>query len=153
MPAHLEAERVHGGLWLLRSKTAGSHRSPGLPAVLAEALAEHLQTYHPTRFLFEASPGIPLDPRRDHAAWHAALAEEGLPPMRLHSARHTTATLLLEAGVPQRLIQEILGQPQALTTARYQHPSLPLQAAALAQATSALTLSTSPLARPDPGPV
>ena len=146
VPAHLEAERVHGGLWLLRSKTAGSHRSPGLPAVLAEALAEHLQTYHPTRFLFEASPGVPLDPRRDHAAWHTALAEEGLPPMRLHSARHTTATLLLTAGVPLGTAQEILGQTQALTTARYQHPGH-------AETARALDAIAGPLARPDPGPV
>ena len=146
VPAHLEAERVHGGLWLLRPKTAGSHRSPGLPAVLAEALAEHIETRHPARFLFEASPGVPVDPRRDHAAWHAALAEEGLPPMRLHSARHTTATLLLAAGVPQRVIQEILGQTQALTTARYQHPGH-------AETARALDAIAGPLTRPGPGPV
>ena len=146
MPAHLEAEQVHGGLWLLRPKTAGSYRSPGLPAVLAEALAEHIRVHHPTRFLFEASPGIPLDPRRDHTAWHTALAEEGLPPMRLHSARHTTATLLLTAGVPQRVIQEILGQTQALTTARYQHPGH-------AETARALDTIADPLTRPDPGPV
>ena len=145
VPAHLEAERVHGGLWLLRPKTAGSHRSPGLPAVLAEALAEHIETRHPARFLFEASPGVPVDPRRDHAAWHAALAEEGLPPMRLHSARHTTATLLLAAGVPQRVIQEILGQTQALTTARYQHPGH-------AETARALDAIADPLTRPSPGP-
>ena len=146
VPAHLEAEQVHGGLWLLRPKTAGSYRSPGLPAVLAEALAEHIRVHHPTRFLFEASPGIPLDPRRDHTAWHTALAEEGLPPMRLHSARHTTATLLLTAGVPQRVIQEILGQTQALTTARYQHPGH-------AETARALDTIADPLTRPDPGPV
>ena len=146
VPAHLEAERVHGGLWLLRPKTAGSHRSPGLPAVLAEALAEHIRAHHPARFLFEASPGVPVDPRRDHAAWHAALAEEGLPPMRLHSARHTTATLLLAAGVPQRLIQEILGQTQAATTVRYQHPGH-------AETARALDAIADPLTRPSPGPV
>ena len=146
VPAHLEAEQVHSGLWLLRPKTAGSHRSPGLPAVLAEALAEHIRAHHPTRFLFEASPGIPLDPRRDHAAWHAALAEEGLPPMRLHSARHTTATLLLAAGVPQRVIQEILGQTQAATTIRYQHPGH-------AETARALDAIADPLTRPSPGPV
>ena len=51
--------------------------------------------------------------------------------MKLHSARHTCATLLLEAGVDQRTIQEILGQTQALTLARYQHPGLDHQAQAL----------------------
>ena len=153
VPAHLEAEQVHGGLWLLRPKTRSSWRRVALPPLLTEALAEHIRVHHPARFLFEASPGIPLDPRRDWQEWKDALAAAGLPHVRLHSARHTTATLLLEAGVPLRTAQEILGQTQALTTARYQHPSLSLQAAALAQATSALTLSTSPLARPEPGPV
>ena len=111
MPAHLEAERVHGGLWLLRPKTVGSLRRVAVPAALADALAEHL----------------------------AALAEEGLPAMSLHSARHTCATLLLEAGVPLRTAQEILGQTQALTTARYQHPSLAAQASALDAVAGAMT--------------
>lgn len=59
--------------------------------------------------------------------------------MRLHSARHTAATLLLEAGVSLRTAQEILGQTQALTTARYQHPSLALQAASLEGVAGAIT--------------
>ena len=67
------------------------------------------------------------------------MKEEGLPPMRLHSARHTAATLLLEAGVSLRTAQEILGQTQALTTARYQHPSLELQAASLEGVAGAIT--------------
>ncbi|VEG28003.1 site-specific tyrosine recombinase XerC [Actinomyces howellii] len=131
VPAHLEAEQVHGGLWLLRPKTTGSHRAFGLPRVVADGLAAHLDRHRPARFVFEAAPGVPVDPRRDWGAWRQALAEEGLPPMRLHSARHTAATLLLEAGVPVRTAQEILGQTQALTTARYQHPGRRVTAAAL----------------------
>ena len=152
VPAHLEAEQVHDGLWLLRPKTKSSWRRVALPPPLTEALRKHITATRPERFAFEAAPGIPYAPRRDWQEWKDSLAAAGLPHVRLHSARHVTATLLLEAGVPQRLIQEILGQTQALTTARYQHPSLPLQAAALAQATSALTLSTDPPTRPDPGP-
>ena len=139
VPAHLEAERVHGGLWLLRPKTVGSLRRVAVPAALADALAEHLQAARPTRFVFESAPGLPVDPRADHRAWRAALAEEGLPAMSLHSARHTCATLLLEAGVPLRTAQEILGQTQALTTARYQHPSLAAQATALDAVAGAMT--------------
>lgn len=131
VPDHMDAEQVHGGLWLLRPKTAGSWRRVAVPAVLAEALADHVRNRAPRRFVFEAAPGVPLDPRRDHRAWQEALAQEGLPPMRLHSARHTAATLLLEAGVPARTAQEILGQTQALTTARYQHPGLDTQRTAL----------------------
>ena len=139
VPAHLEAERVHGGLWLLRPKTTSSLRRVAVPAALADALAEHLQAARPTRFVFESAPGLPVDPRADHRAWRAALAEEGLPAMSLHSARHTCATLLLEAGVPLRTAQEILGQTQALTTARYQHPSLAAQASALDAVAGAMT--------------
>lgn len=139
VPAHLEAERVHGGLWLLRPKTVGSLRRVAVPAALADALAEHLAAARPTRFVFESAPGLPVDPRADHRAWRAALAEEGLPAMSLHSARHTCATLLLEAGVPLRTAQEILGQTQALTTARYQHPSLAAQASALDAVAGAMT--------------
>ena len=108
-------------------------------AALADALAEHLAAARPTRFVFESAPGLPVDPRADHRAWRAALAEEGLPAMSLHSARHTCATLLLEAGVPLRTAQEILGQTQALTTARYQHPSLTAQASALDTVAGAMT--------------
>ena len=139
VPSHMEAEQVHGGLWLLRPKTIGSQRRVALPQVLADSLAEHLETARPTRFVFESQPGVPVDPRRDHEDWKTALKEEGLPTMRLHSARHTAATLLLEAGVSLRTAQEILGQTQALTTARYQHPSLELQAASLEEIAGAIT--------------
>ena len=139
VPAHLEAERVHGGLWLLRPKTVGSLRRVAVPAALADALAEHLAAARPTRFVFEAAPGVPIDPRRDWQEWTDGLTAAGLPHVRLHSARHTCATLLLEAGVPLRTAQEILGQTRALTTARYQHPSLGAQASALDAVAGAMT--------------
>ena len=69
VPSHMEAEQVHGGLWLLRPKTVGSQRRVALPQVLADSLAEHLETARPTRFVFESQPGVPVDPRRDHEDW------------------------------------------------------------------------------------
>ena len=91
---HQNRQTSHGGLWLLRPKTVGSQRRVALPQVLADSLAEHLEAVRPARFVFESQPGVPIDPRRDHEDWKTALKEEGLPPMRLHSARHTAATLL-----------------------------------------------------------
>jgi len=41
--------------------------------------------------------------------------------------------------VPLRTAQEILGQTRALTTARYQHPSLTAQATALDAVAGAMT--------------
>lgn len=138
VPPHLEAEQVHGGLWLLRPKTAGSWRHVALPATLADALRTHVETSRPTRFLFEAAPGVPIDPRRDWGEWTEGLRAAGLPHVRLHSARASVATRLLEDGAPQRLIMEILGHTQAATTARYQRPSLAFQERALASVETAL---------------
>jgi integrase len=35
--------------------------------------------------------------------------EAGLPRIRVHDVRHTWASLVLEAGVPAKVVQEILG--------------------------------------------
>jgi site-specific recombinase XerD len=40
---------------------------------------------------------------------------------RLHDARHTAATLLLEQGVDIRVVQEILGHSTLAVTKRYTH--------------------------------
>jgi site-specific recombinase XerD len=40
---------------------------------------------------------------------------------RLHDARHTAATLLLEQGVDIRVVQEILGHSSLAVTKRYAH--------------------------------
>lgn len=132
-PASLEAEAVvDTGLWLMRPKTVGSHRAVPLPPDLAAAVRDRIRVYRPMRFLFEASPGLPVDPAQDYRAWRAELAAAGLPPMRLHVARSTAATLLLEAGVPDRIIMEILGHTQLATTHHYQRPGLTASATALA---------------------
>jgi integrase len=44
-------------------------------------------------------------------------AEEGRrPAVRLHDGRHTAATLLLEQGVPARVVMEILGHSSSRIT-------------------------------------
>ena len=40
---------------------------------------------------------------------------------RVHDARHTAATLLIEQGVHIRVVQEILGHTRVTTTERYTH--------------------------------
>ncbi|MEV1199498.1 tyrosine-type recombinase/integrase [Microbispora rosea] len=40
---------------------------------------------------------------------------------RLHDARHTAGTLLVEQGVHIRVAQEILGHARVSTTERYTH--------------------------------
>lgn len=87
--------------------------------------------------VFAQRNGRPVDPRADHRAWQALLtaadvgvtrtiAEDGkvtvVVERRLHDARHTTATLLLEQGIPARVVMELLGQSQiSLTLGTYSH--------------------------------
>lgn len=55
-----------------------------------------------------------------------------LPDIRFHDLRHTSATLLLAAGVPAKVVQERLGHAQiSLTLDTYSHvlPSMQQEAA------------------------
>jgi integrase len=57
--------------------------------------------------------------------------ELGLPAVRLHDLRHTHSTLLLEAGVPLKVVQERLGHSSiAITADIYAHVTPGMQKAA-----------------------
>jgi integrase len=56
------------------------------------------------------------------AALRVALNRAGLSGIRVHDLRHTTATVLLEAGAHPKLVQELLGHSTvALTLNTYSH--------------------------------
>ncbi|GAA0382836.1 hypothetical protein GCM10009530_37020 [Microbispora corallina] len=55
----------------------------------------------------------------------ALLRQAGVREARLHDARHTAGTLLVEQGVHIRVVQEILGHARVTTTERYTHIASP----------------------------
>jgi len=60
------------------------------------------------------------------------LCAAGLPAIRFHDLRHTSATLLLAAGVHPKVVQERLGHSQiGITLDTYSHvvPTMQLEAA------------------------
>jgi integrase len=65
--------------------------------------------------------GAPIDSRDDWEDWRALIRAAGLRDARVHDARHTAATLLLDQGVSVRVVQEILGHSQLSQTERYTH--------------------------------
>ena len=72
--------------------------------------------------IFSQPDGRPVGHKRDHADWKALLSEAGVRDARLHDARHTAATLLLQQGVAARVAMEILGHSQiSLTLGTYSH--------------------------------
>jgi integrase len=76
--------------------------------------------------VFCSPTGAPLDPHDDWDDWHALLTVAGVREARVHDARHTAATLLLEQGINIRVVQQILGHSQLSQTQRYTHVSLEL---------------------------
>ena len=133
IPAGQEAKRVHGGLWLTRPKSRAGWREVPMPPLLAEVMTRYLASHEPgdEGLVFTRPDGHPIDPRDDSAAWDQALRDADLPDVVLHSARHTTATLLLELGVPEKVRVQIMGHSSATTTAGYTHVADPLMRDAL----------------------
>ena len=69
------------------------------------------------QFLFHRGDGRPIYPTTPAHVWYRIMDKHGLPRIRLHDLRHTAATLLIEAGVDLKTIQERLGHSKYTTTA------------------------------------
>jgi integrase len=122
-----------GGLVMVPPKSRAGRRVIPMPAPLTEALrvqkvsqaAERLAAgpaWTDVGMVFATPFGKPVDPRNDYREWRQLLRDAGVPPARLHDARHTAATLLLTQGVPARVVMEILGHSQiSLTLGTYTH--------------------------------
>lgn len=151
VPGSFEHRPQHATLTLTRPKSRAGQRVIPLPAQMEALFAlAHADAGNPTTGLvFTRQDGTPVDPRTDSLAWHAMLARCGLPDVPLHSARHTTATLLLELGVDPEVIRQIMGHSTVLTTQGYQHVSQPLELKAM-EALGALILGPVSTARHAP---
>jgi integrase len=108
-------------------KSRHGRRSIPLVALGVEALEaqRRRRAEQPVRGLqnlvFPSPDGGPLLSRRvrNHFLRIAELA--GIQGATPHTLRHTTGTYLLAAGVPDRVVQEILGHGSAAMTRHYQH--------------------------------
>ena len=131
------------GLVLVPPKSKAGRRAIKLPDQLRDALRAHRVRQHEQRlaaagvwadggFVFCQANGRQLDARRNWQDWKALLTFAGVRDARLHDARHTAATMLLQQGVPARVAMQILGHSQiSLTLGTYSHvvPELAQEAA------------------------
>lgn len=67
-------------------------------------------------YVFTDVHGRPLNPDYVTRAWARFVDAAKLPPLPFHGLRHTAATILIAAGVPIRIVAEILGHSQASFT-------------------------------------
>lgn len=131
--AHLvvrqQVQRLGGELRVAAPKTAGSRAAVALAPFTVMHLREHRTlSGRIAGFVFATEDGGPLDPSNVRRHWKKTLKAAGLPDRRLHDLRHSTATFLLEAGVPTRVVQDILRHSNYRTTAgTYQHVDVRMQ--------------------------
>lgn len=75
-----------------------------------------------TGLVFVDEFGVGPHPETITRWWREATLKAGLPPIRLHDARHTAATVMLRAGVPVKVVSQRLGHADVAVTMRvYQH--------------------------------
>nr|MBA3497635.1 site-specific integrase [Gemmatimonadales bacterium] len=123
-----------GGGWSLQdTKTGKSRRAVPLVPQAVASLVAHRDRHTVERlvagrsapgydFVFADDRGKPLRADVVSKQWVRAVAAVGVPTMRLYDARHTCATLLLEAGEPLKFVQDVLGHSTiALTADCYSH--------------------------------
>jgi integrase len=96
---------------------------PGAVAALrrhrSRAAAEKLQVgalYGDTGLVFVDESGHAYHPDRFTRMFRSVSAEAGVPPIRLHDARHSCATLALAAGIHPKVVQQLLGHASWSTT-------------------------------------
>ena len=134
IPAGVEARPLEGA-WVLTRPKRGKRRVVPLIPVMAAALASRAAIAagqpNPHGLVFARPNGQPIAYTEDNKAWHALLAAAGCHDVRLHDARGTTATLLLEGGVDAHVIASILGHSDVVTTRGYQAVNLELARKAL----------------------
>lgn len=131
-----QAVQYSGGkTHLVEPKSRTSRRSLTLPALALAALQRHKAREdarrqdtkcpvpaNPHKLVFLSRSGGLLNPSSATRRFQEKLTEAGLPKMRFHDLRHSTATLLLSRGVHPRLVMELLGHSQiSLTMNTYSH--------------------------------
>lgn len=123
-----------GAAWT-RPKTKTSERLIPIPAPLVLILTEYrkIAPANPWGLVWVTLPGEksrikharPVNKTDDNAAWKAAQARAGVEvPLDVHAMRGTTATLLMESKVPDKVIQAVLGHSNVVMTRRYQQVNL-----------------------------
>lgn len=132
-------------------KTDKGRRSIVLPSFTLDALKQHRikqleaklkagAEWQDHDYVFCTSIGTHLNPTRDVLdELKVLLTKAGLPDIRFHDLRHSSATMLLSMGIHPKIVQEILGHSQiSITMDIYSHVLPTMQKEAMNKLNDAL---------------
>jgi integrase len=108
-----------GRFWFDRPKTPRSRRTIPLPKHAVAVLNNHIHTYGVGRdnLIFSTPSGSPLGRANFRAKVFApACARAGITGLRFHDLRHTSASWLLDAGIPIVAVSQRLGHASVTMT-------------------------------------
>ena len=138
----LKIQRQHievggGRLGLYPPKSNSGRRSIVLPGIAVTALKSHAvgqleRGWGESPFVFCEDDLGPLRQKNLERRFKRLIKKAGVPDIRFHDLRHTSATLLLSKGVHAKIVQERLGHKDVMTTLQtYAHvlPSMQKEAA------------------------
>lgn len=130
---------IGGKLVWGKPKTRAGERVVGLDADTVKAGRSHQSRRRRERLaagevwedsgrMFANEIGGPLNPDWISRRFRVLAAEAGLPVIKFHAARHTAATLALQAKVDAKIVSETLGHSnERITRDLYQHVSVQMQ--------------------------
>jgi integrase len=136
------------GLMFREPKTSRSRRNVSLSRDTVAVLSEHRRrqlerrlavgpAYEDQGLVFAGPAGKPIPPYSVSQRFATLVKAAGVGPLRFHDLRHTSATLMLSAGVHPKVVSERLGHSGvAITLDTYSHvlPGLQEEAANLLDA-------------------
>lgn len=146
VPDGYEAKRLWKAFHLVRPKSK-PRVIPMVPWLEASLLAwRGVAPEGPYGLVWPRDDGRPQTSRADSLAWQglqtaAGVTKRGSGLYVLHEARHTTATLLLAAGVDEAVITAIMGHSDYAVTQTYLHAPTELLTAALSRVAEQLQLT------------
>ena len=140
---HQQVQKVNGKLTHVKLKTKSFIRILILSQTALDSLKHHKKLIIKMRLIagakwedndlvFPNKFGGFIQSKWDYQCWQVALSNSGIPPHRLHDARHTAGTLLYAHGEGIETIRRVLGHSNvSLTSRTYVHSAEePLRAAA-----------------------
>jgi integrase len=120
-------------------KSRSGRRRITLSASVVESLRGHRvrqlehrlasgEAYEDRGYVFANETGGHIHPNTLYRRYKALVRRAGVPQIRLHDLRHTSATLLLAKGVHGKIVQERLGHANiAMTLDLYSHVTADMQ--------------------------
>lgn len=120
-PDDYEYRHIRGSQYWTRPKTAAGTRMIPLVQPLLGILMGHRKRAGDNAYglVFVNDDGLPIDPDTETDHWMRTAATVTDKRVRLHDLRHTTVDLLLEAGVPEDVVMEIVGHAERAVTRGY----------------------------------